>query len=59
MAFVKPKVSKLELQEQAMQVVAGLESQIKEFQLEMALSQAKMDDAEKKIRWVKRELLGL
>jgi len=54
---LKPKPTKSELKEVAEEVVKGLEAQVNEFANQIAYFTARKEDAERKIRWVKRELL--
>jgi hypothetical protein len=54
---LKPKASKEELKELAGQAVVKLELEVSEYQEQIKLLLLKIDDCERKVRWVKRELL--
>jgi len=54
---LKPKPTKSELKETAEQVIKGLEAQADEFSNQIAYYTARKEDVERKIRWIKRELL--
>lgn len=57
MVKIKPKVSKEELSELAHQTVQKLIWQAEEYNSEINSLQAKIDDNERKVRWLKREIL--
>jgi len=54
---MKPKPTKSELKEVAEQAIKGLEAQADEFSNQIAYYTARKEDVERKIRWIKRELL--
>ena len=54
---LKPKATKEELKELGEQTIKNLESQRGELGNQIAFFQAKVDDIERKIRWLRREIL--
>jgi hypothetical protein len=56
-AKIKPKVSKEELQELAGQTIVKLALENEEYRGQINLLEARIEDNERKIRWLKRELM--
>jgi len=54
---LRAKMSKEEIQELAGQTVKKLESDVKTYNTDINFIQAKIEDCERKIRWLKRELI--
>ncbi len=54
---LRPKVTKVELKEKAEETMRCLELEVEEFEQQIALLRARKEDAERKIRWLKREIL--
>ena len=55
--MIKPKPSKEELKELASQAVKVLEAEASDLKNQINFLIAKIDDAERKVRWLKREIL--
>ena len=55
--MIKPKPSKEELKELASQAIKVLEAEARDLKNQINFLIAKIDDAERKVRWLKREIL--
>lgn len=54
---LKPKPSKAELREKAQEVILGLSRESEELQAQIDFLEVRKEDCERKIRWVRKELL--
>lgn len=59
MRRIKPKLDRNDLKETAEQVIRKLEDEERELLSQISLLHAKVDDIERKIRWLKREILQI
>jgi len=55
--MIKPKPTKEDLREKAELVIKQLEAEEKEILLQIDLLNAKVNDIERKIRWLRREII--